>query len=666
MHGLLGMAPNKVYCAVILLFFFWGILFFFFYEASVSNGNQKVELVVNASGGRQIPETFFGIFFEEINHAGAGGLWAELVSNRGFEAVRQNKSLNIHPWSLIGDESSIIISTDRSSCFKRNKIALRMEVLCDGDTCPVGGVGVYNPGFWGMNIKQGKIYKIVFYLRSLSSINISVSLTSSDGLRTLAFTNLIASARDVSNWTKMETLLEAEETNPNARLQLKTSKKGVMWIDQVSAIPLDTHKGHGFRNDLYEMIANIKPRFLRFPGGNFVGGDLLRNAFRWKDTVGPWEERPGHFNDAWNYWTDDGLGYFEFLQLSEDLGALPIWVFNNGMSNMGREKASNVSLFVQEALDGIEFAIGDPSSKWGSIRAAMGHPKPFDLKYVAVGNEECYSTEKNAYKENYPKFYNAIKRYYPNITVISNCDESVDQLDHPTDLYDFHIYTNANDLFSKAHQFDHTSRSGPKVFVSEYAVYGKDGGTGSLLAALGEAGFLVGLERNSDVVAMVCYAPLFVNVHDRSWNPDAIVFNSNQAYGTPSYWLQHFFTDTSGAMLLNTTLLTNSSTPILASAIAQQNSNDDRCFLKVKVVNFGSNKVNLKISVYGLESNSINSSRSTKTLLTSNNVMDENSFKEPNKVVPRSSPLENAGKDMEVVVSPHSVTSYDLMLDHNT
>ncbi|XP_031270762.1 alpha-L-arabinofuranosidase 1-like [Pistacia vera] len=650
------MAPNKVYCAVILLFFFCG-------AASVSNRNQKAELVVNASGGRQIPETFFGIFFEEINHAGAGGLWAELVSNRGFEAVRQNKSLNIHPWSLIGDESSIIVSTDRSSCFKRNKIALRMEVLCDGDTCPVGGVGVYNPGFWGMDIKQGKIYKIVFYLRSLISVNISVSLSSSDGLRMLAITNLIASARHVSNWTKMETLLEAEETNPNARLQLKTSKKGVMWIDQVSAIPLDTHKGHGFRNDLYEMIANIKPRFLRFPGGNFVGGDLLRNAFRWKDTVGPWEERPGHFNDAWNYWTDDGLGYFEFLQLSEDLGALPIWVFNNGMSNLGQEKASNVSLFVQEALEGIEFAIGDPSSKWGSVRAAMRHPKPFDLRYVAVGNEECYSTEKNAYKENYPKFYDAIKRYYPDIKVISNCDESVDQLDHPTDLYDFHIYTNANDLFSKAHHFDHTSRSGPKVFVSEYAVSGKDGGTGSLLAALGEAGFLVGLERNSDVVAMVCYAPLFVNVHDRSWNPDAIVFNSNQAYGTPSYWLQHFFIDTSGAMLLNTTLLTNSSTPILASAIAQWNSNDNICFLKVKVVNFGSNKVNLKISVYGLESNSINSSRSTKTLLTSNNVMDENSFKEPNKVVPRSSPLENAGKDMEVVVSPHSVTSYDLMLE---
>ncbi|KAJ0045281.1 hypothetical protein Pint_05129 [Pistacia integerrima] len=382
-------------------------------------------------------------------------------------------------------------------------------------------------------------------------------------------------------------------------------------------------QGHGFRNDLFEMIANIKPRFLRFPGGNFVGGTLLRNAFRWKGTVGPWEERPGHFNDAWNYWTDDGLGYFEFLQLSEDLGAVPIWVFNNGMSNLGRQKASNVSVFVQEALDGIEFAI-----------------------------------------ENYLKFYNAIKHYYPGIRVISNCDGSVDQLDHPTDLYDFHLYTNASDLFSNVHHFDHTSRSGPKVFVSEYAVYREDAGMGSLLAALGEAGFLIGLERNSDVVEMVCYAPLFVNVHDRSWSPSAIVFNSYQTYGTPSYWLQHFFADASGAMLLNATLLTNSSTSILASAIAWQDSDDGRCFLKVKVVNFGSIQVKMKISVYGLGSNSINLSRSTKTILTSNNVMDENSFKEPDKVVPRSSPLENAGKNMEVVVSSHSVTSYDLMLDN--
>ncbi|KAJ0102007.1 hypothetical protein Patl1_05241 [Pistacia atlantica] len=170
MHGLLGMAPNKVYCIVILLFFFCG-------AASVSNRNQKAKLVVNASEGSPIPQTFFEIFFEEINHAGAGGLWAELVFNEvfisGFEAVRQIKSLNIHPLSLIEDESSIIVSTYQTSCFKWNKIALRMEVHCDSDTCPVGGAGVYNPGFWGMDIKQGKIYKIVFYLRSLSSVNIS-------------------------------------------------------------------------------------------------------------------------------------------------------------------------------------------------------------------------------------------------------------------------------------------------------------------------------------------------------------------------------------------------------------------------------------------------------------------------------------------------------------
>ncbi|MBA0793319.1 hypothetical protein Gohar_017735, partial [Gossypium harknessii] len=265
--------------------------------------NLTAQLFIDASeqSSRPIPQTLFGIFFEftafcisavifiycrandpfeflalqEINHAGAGGLWAELVSNRGFEAGGANIPSNIDPWSIIGDESSIIVSTDRSSCFERNKVALKMEVLCNSEgthICPSGGVGIYNPGFWGMNIEQGKSYKIVFYVRSTGAIDISVSFTSSDGLQTLSSTNINssscprrASASDVSNWTKMEVLLEAKETNHNSRLQLTTSKNGVVWFDQVSAMPLDTYKGHGFRNELAEMLADIKPRFIRFP-----------------------------------------------------------------------------------------------------------------------------------------------------------------------------------------------------------------------------------------------------------------------------------------------------------------------------------------------------------------------------------------------------------------
>ncbi|KAK8649219.1 hypothetical protein V6N13_129953 [Hibiscus sabdariffa] len=658
-----AMGYCKLPCSVLFLCLFISSCLPNLSLAGEVQGNLTAKLFIDASerSGHPIPQTLFGIFFEEINHAGAGGLWAELVSNRGFEAGGSNIPSNIDPWSIIGNESSIIVSTDRSSCFERNKVALRMEVLCNSEgsnTCPSGGVGIYNPGFWGMNIEQGKSYKVVFYVRSTEAIDVSVSFTSSNGLQTLASTNIIVSASDVSNWTKMEVLLVAKETNHNSRLQLTTSKKGVIWFDQVSAMPLDTYKGHGFRNELFQMLADIKPQFVRFPGGCFVEGEWLRNAFRWEASVGPWEERPGHFGDVWKYWTDDGLGYFEFLQLAEDLDAVPIWVFNNGISHNDQVDTSGVLPFVQEALDGIEFARGDSSSKWGALRAAMGHPEPFDLRYVAIGNEDC---GKKNYRGNYLKFYDAIKRAYPDIKIISNCDGSSRPLNHPADLYDFHVYTSANNLFSMSNQFDHTSRQGPKAFVSEYAVTGKDAGTGSLLAALAEAGFLIGLEKNSDVVQMASYAPLFVNSNDRRWNPDAIVFNSFQVYGTPSYWVQQFFRESSGATFLNATLQKDSSTSVVASAITWKNSEDGQTFIRIKAVNFGSNSVNLQISVGGLGPNSVKLSGSAKTILTSAKLMDENSFKEPKKVAPIQTLLEEADKEMSVLLLPHSFTSFDLL-----
>ncbi|CAN6818739.1 unnamed protein product [Brassica oleracea] len=617
----------------------------------------SVTLQVNASNvaGRLIPDTLFGIFFEEINHAGAGGLWAELVSNRGFEAGGQNTPSNIWPWSIVGDQSSIYVVTDRSSPFERNKIALRMDVICDSSGCPSGGVGVYNPGYWGMNIEEGKKYKVAFYVRSSDDIDLSVSLTSSDGTLTLASEKFIASTSDVSKWTKKEVMLEAKGTDHAARLQLTTTKKGSLWIDQVSAMPVDTYKGHGFRNDLYQMMADIKPRFIRFPGGCFVEGEWLSNAFRWKETVCPWEERPGHFGDVWKYWTDDGLGHFEFFQLAEDIGAAPIWVFNNGISHNDEVETASIMPFVQEALDGIEFARGDANSTWGSVRASMGRQEPFELKYVAIGNEDCGKTY---YRGNYIVFYDAIKKAYPDIKIISNCDGSSSPLDHPADYYDFHIYTSASSLFSMYHQFDGTSRKGPKAFVSEYAVTGKDAGTGSLLAALAEAAFLIGLEKNSDIVEMASYAPLFVNTNDRRWNPDAIVFNSSHLYGTPSYWVQRFFAESSGSTLLSSELKGNSSS-LVASVISWKNSSQD--YIRIKAVNFGDNSVNLKVLVTGLDPNVMKVSGSKRTVLTSTNVMDENSFTQPEKVVPQESLLEMAEEDLTVVLPPHSFSSFDLL-----
>ncbi|XP_013608527.1 PREDICTED: alpha-L-arabinofuranosidase 2-like [Brassica oleracea var. oleracea] len=456
-------------------------------DAREDNEKHYVTLQVDASNatGRPIPETLFGIFFEEINHAGAGGLWAELVSNRGFEAGGQIIPSSIWPWSIIGDESTISVVTDRSSCFERNKIALRMEVLCNSSGCPSEGVGVYNPGYW-------------------------------------------------------------------------------------------------------------------------------------------------------------------------DLGAAPIWVFNSGISHNDQVETASIMPFVQEALDGIEFARGDANSTWGSVRAAMGHPKPFDLKYVAVGNEDCWQ-KYTYYKGNYLEFYNAIKKAYPDIKIISNCDGSSQPLDHPADYYDFHVYKLAKELFSMSHKFDKTSRDGPKAFVSEYAVNITDANTGNLLAALGEAGFLLGLEKNSDVVGMVSYAPLFLNTNDRRWIPDAIVFNSSHLYGTPSYWLQQFFTESSGATLLSSTMEGNSSY-VEASAISFQSNGSD--YIQIKAVNFANVTVELKVKMTGLDSKV---SAKKKKVLTSASVMDENSFSNPEMIAPQETILVMPEGNLTFVLPPYSFSSLDLL-----
>ncbi|KAG0475123.1 hypothetical protein HPP92_014809 [Vanilla planifolia] len=605
------------------------------YSAQGLEVNQTAFLVVNASSeaGRQISDTLFGVFFEEINHAGNGGLWAELVSNRGFEAGGPNTPSNIDPWSIIGNDSTIFVATNRTSCFERNKVALRMEVLCDSvgsNICPVEGVGVFNPGYWGMNIEDGKEYKVTFYVRTTDAINLSISLTSSDGLENFASSSIMTSDSDLSKWTKVELLFKAQGSNPQSRLQLTTINKGIIWFDQISVMPVDTYKGHGFRKDLFNMVADLKPRFIRFPGGCFVEGEWLRNAFGGK-----------------KLW---------FLGRKDQA----ILVMSGCVSHNDQVATQNILAFVQDTLESIEFARGSPNSKWGSVRASMGHPEPFELKYVAVGNEDC---GKKNYRGNYLKFYNAIKAAYPDIKIITNCDGSSSPLGDPADMYDFHIYTSARNLFSMSNKFDQTKRSehGPKACVSEYAVTGSDAGKGSLLAALGEAGFLMGLEKNGDIVEMASYAPLFVNDNDRRWNPDAIVFNSWQHYGTPSYWMQQFFKESSGAIYIPSKLLTNSSGSLISSAIIWQNFEDGHKNLKIKIVNLGADAINLKISITGLQE-TINSFRSLETILSSTNVMDENSFAVPNKVVPKENALLNAGTEMDVVISPYSLTSFNLPL----
>ncbi|KAK7286637.1 hypothetical protein RJT34_21776 [Clitoria ternatea] len=626
------------------------------FQCCCASVNQTSTLVVDASvaSGRPIPDTLFGVFFEEINHAGAGGLWAELVRNRGFEAGGTRVPSNIEPWKMVGKDSEILLRTELNSCFERNKVTLKMDVLCHD--CPANGVGVSNPGYWGMNVEKGKKYKVVFFVRSKGPLDMVVSFRKTKDGGVLASSNVKALAAEVSKWKRMQTTLTANASSSNSSLYLTTTQKGVIWLDQVSAMPVDTFKGHGFRTDLMNMLQALKPAFLRFPGGCFVEGETLKNAFRWKDSVGAWEQRPGHFNDVWNYWTDDGLGYFEGLQLAEDLGARPLWVLNNGISHTDEIDTNLIKPFVQDALESIEFARGPTTSKWGALRANMGHPRPFNLKYVAIGNEDC---GKKNYRGNYLAFYTAIREAYPDIQLISNCDASTKPLDHPADIYDYHIYPNdAHVMFNNSRVFDKTPRNGPKAFVSEYALVGdKQAKLGTLLGAVSEAGFLIGLERNSDHVIMASYAPLFVNANDRKWNPDAIVFNSKQAYGTPSYWVTYLFRESNGATLLKSQFQTHSHL-LAASAIRWKNAPNKRSKLKIKVANIGDKEINLKISLKGFTSSNL--SKSTKTVLTSPNALDQNSFANPKKVIPQRSPLPNPGKEINVLIPPISLTVIDL------
>jgi alpha-N-arabinofuranosidase len=410
------------------------------------------------------------------------------------------------------------------------------------------------------------------------------------------------------------------------------------------------------------MIAGLKPGFLRFPGGCYVEGVRLINAFRWRDSIGPYDNRPGHFGDVWNYWTDDGFGYYEGLQLAEDLGAAPIWVFNNGISHQESVATEVIGPWVEDVLDGLEFARGPTNSTWGAVRARMGHPDPFPLHHVAIGNEDCW---KPYYRGNYMEFYKAIKLMYPDVQIISNCDGSGGPLNHPADLYDYHIYTNAYNLFSMRHAFDQTSRNGPKAFVSEYAVTGTDSGTGSLLAALAEGAFLIGIELNSDVVHMASYAPLFVNANDRRWNPDAVVFNSWQQYGTPSYWVQHFFRKSNGAHLVPSVVQAASSTNLanlITSAVRTHNSSSGLDSLVVKAVNFGVGALTLDLSILGISSNNVVVDESYITIMTSIALMDENSFMNPKKVTPQVSRLTKAGPNMELFLPPFSIVALELGL----
>jgi len=503
--------------------------------------NEVHRLTVDAAKpGIEISPTLYGIFYEDINHAADGGLYAELVRNRSFD----DSSSSLPHWSVYTNGSGAgAISVTTSNRLNANRArGLSLNI----SSAPAGAhVGIRNAGYWGMNFVAGDSYDLTFYARQGGSPSYTGSLTAVllDDNGSVISTP-VSSEPIAADWTKYEMKLTANSGAPRGNLVIYgQGGTGNIVFGMVSLFPKTwKDRPNGLRTDIAEMIADMKPMFNRFPGGCFSEGDNMANAFRWKNTIGDISQREGHWN-LWGYRTTDGLGYHEFLQFSEDLGAEPLYVFNVGMAHSGNE---DPAWWVQDALDAIEYANGDITTRWGAERAKNGHPEPFNMKYVEVGNEMNFQSA--MYTARYQLFYDAVRAKYPYMNIIAD----MDMTDKTIDIVDEHYYSNPQFFIDNAFLYDSYNRNGYKVYVGEYAVT-QGCGLGNLHAAIGEAAYMTGMERNSDQVIMTSYAPLLVNTNDRTWNPDAINYDSSRSYGTPAYYNQVLFGQNVGDVVLPTT-----------------------------------------------------------------------------------------------------------------
>jgi alpha-L-arabinofuranosidase len=428
----------------------------------------------------------------------------------------------------------------------------------------------------------------------------------------------------------------ATKTDASARLVIA----GKAWLDMVSLFPADAV--HGFRPDLLAMLKAMQPAFVRFPGGCYVEGDKLEEAFRWKKTIGDIAARPGHWN-LWNYRSTDGLGYHEYLQLCEDLGAAPLFVINCGMSHEEQRKQTGppANEYVQDALDAIEYANGPVYSRWGALRAQAGHPAPFNLRYMEIGNENGGPM----YHAHYALFHDAIKARYPAMTLIANDWQGLPK-NRPLDMIDSHAYTAPAAMCNMSTRYDHASRTGPKVYFGEYAVT-EQAGRGNLQAAVAEAAFMTGLERNGDLVAMASYAPLFECVGYQKWNPNAIVFDDSRAYGIPSYYVQAMFAVNRVDRVLPVTL--RASVPSLYAVAGRVDKTGETI---LKIVNAGNEPVETTIELRGAKPG-LRQGRAW--VLGDADPLAENSFAAPTRIAPHAEPVEVTGPSFNRTFPAHSV-----------
>jgi alpha-L-arabinofuranosidase len=627
-------------------------------------------MILNTKPGTEIASTMYGFFFEDINYAADGGLYAELVKNRSFE----------FPQSLMGWRTFGNVSVRDDGPFERCPHYVRLQKSSHHDKY----TGLENEGFFGIGVEQQQSYRFSVWARG-EGITLKVELVKNN---TQAEAQQLCStplAIDSKEWKKYELEITPTQTEPKASLRIVLQTGEQVDLEHISLFPVETWKGHrnGLRKDLAQALYDVHPGVLRFPGGCIVEGTDLATRYNWKNSVGPVENRPLNEN-RWHYtfphrffpdyFQSYGLGFFEFFQLAEELGAEPLPILSCGLACQFQNnepeahvRVSELQPYIQDALDLVEFANGDTLTHWGALRAQMGHPAPFHLKYIGIGNEQ-WGPE---YPERLKPFIDALRAAYPQIQIVgsSGPNSEGEQFDYlwpemkrlKADLVDEHFYRPERWFLAQGNRYDKYDRKGPKVFAGEYACHGSGKKWNHFHASLMEAAFMTGLERNADVVRMATYAPLFAHVEGWQWRPDMIWFDNLRSVRTCSYYVQQLYSLHRGTHTLS---LTMNRLPIsgqtgqdglFASAVwdAVQQS------YILKVVNTSDEPQPFTLQLKGVKQEALQSEVETITLQASN-PDEENTVEEPNRIVPQAGKASLTEGQLSTTIAPNTFTVYTI------
>ena len=619
-----------------------------------------------AHPGAAISPQMFGIFFEDINFAADGGLYPELVKNRSFEF--QEPLTGWHeilayslPKGLEPPKGELDIRTD-APLNATNPHYLRARAYASG-------YGFYNTGFRGIGVKSGAEYRFSAYVRGGGATTLRATLTDAQG-------HVVGSGKLEGfgeGWKRYETVIRADATVDKARINFYVDGTGYLDLDMVSLYPVDTWKGrpNGLRKDLVQLLYDMHPGFVRFPGGCIVEGRRLLTRYRWKTTVGDIASRTtivNRWNDEFDqrpapdYFQSFGLGFYEYFQLAEDIGARPLPILNCGMAcqfnSSETAQLNQLDEYVQDALDLIDFANGPVTSPWGKLRAQLGHPEPFHMEMLGIGNEQWGPR----YVERYKVFAAALKAQHPEIKLVvaagpAPAGEPFESMwatwrELHADIVDEHYYMSPDWFLKNSGRYDHYDRKGPKVFAGEYAAQSagqtSPENRNNWKTAIAEAAFMTGLERNGDVVRMASYAPLLANVDAWQWKPDAIWFDNLHSYGTPDYYVQKLYANNAGTRVVPVTPLTKDG--LYTSAVLDERTHE----LIVKAINTTAQEQAAEIRVQG-----VSASGTVKvTTLGSADLAAENSFEHPTAVAPVASTVEMDSGKIAGRLGAYSVTVF--------